>query len=131
MTPSDKIYMENALKNFMTNETLLTKEAFDQAMAFTSEIDNGLTPSDNYFNTLFGSSNCYRDENLLLRTQEELTPLLAFDKKLLTDSKKLDSDIAQLQLLITEKKKRKTAFKRNNGFNITNFLLGRKFGRFY
>lgn len=129
MTPNDKIYMENALKNFMTNETHLTKEAFDQAMAFTSEIDNGLTPFDNYFNTFFGSSNCYRDENLLLRTQEELTPLLAFDKKLLTDSKKLDSDIAQLQLVITEKKKRLHVLKRSTATTyqrLANLFVGRR-----
>jgi len=126
MTPNDKIYLETTLKNFMSSETLLTKEAFDQAMSFTSEIDNGLTPTDNYFNTFFGSSNCYRDENLLLRTQEELTPLLSFNIQLLKDSKKLDLDIAKLQLEITQKKKRKTEFKQNNGLKFTNILFGRR-----
>jgi hypothetical protein len=103
---SDAEKIRQMTTEFMSKKTLLTVEAFNRAMA-TSALDDGLTPTENYMDSLLGFGGCYEDQNLFDRQTEEFQKTLRETKgleelyfKMVREVDELEKEIEMYQLII-------------------------------
>lgn len=67
-TDQEKLYKFTL--EFMSDKKLLTAKVFNEAMG-TTMLDNGLTPVDNYMESILNSGGCFAEKNFLRRLVEE------------------------------------------------------------
>ena len=106
---SDAEKIQQLTFEFMTKKKMLTVESFNRAMA-TSAFDDGLTPTDNYMDSLLGFGGCYEDQNLFDRQNEHFQKILRDTKdleevysKIVLEVNELEKEIEMYQLIITKR----------------------------
>jgi len=106
---SDAEKIQQLTFEFMTKKKMLTVESFNRAMA-TSALDDGLTPTDNYMDSLLGFGGCYEDQNLFDRQNEQFQKILRDTKdleevysKIVLEVNELEKEIEMYQLIITKR----------------------------
>jgi hypothetical protein len=101
---TDAEIVQRHLEDFLSNKNLLDIDSFNKLME-TSELDNGLTPVDNFLDIFLNPGGCYRDQNLLNRQMDEFNIAYENSNALVERRTKISEEANELEKEIVLYKK--------------------------
>jgi hypothetical protein len=123
---TDSEIVKRHLEDFLSKKNLLDIDSFNKLME-TSELDNGLTPVDNFLDIFLNPGGCYRDQNLLNRQMDEFNVAYENSNALLQRRTKISEEANELEKEIVLYKKILEKEKYLNGGSlIPRFLFGKR-----